>query len=129
MEKMKEAYESILIVSCKNGDEAVAEVVSKFKNIFEANATLDSVEEWGKRKLAYLINKESEGYFVLFNFTCDAEFPAELDRVYNITDGVLRSLIVKRIEKSEAPAPAVEAPAAAESVAEETTEAVEADAE
>ncbi len=114
MEKMKEAYESILIVSCKNGDEAIAEVVGKFKNMIETDATLDSVEEWGKRKLAYLINKESEGYYVLFNFTSDAEFPAELDRVYNITDGVLRSLIVKRIEKSEAPAAANDAPAAAE---------------
>jgi len=114
MEKMKESYESILIVSCKNGDEAVAEVVGKFKKMIETGATLDSVEEWGKRKLAYMINKESEGYYVLFNFTCDADFPAELDRVYNITDGVLRSLIVKRIEKSEAP------------VAEKTTDAPEA---
>lgn len=114
MEKMKEAYESILIVSCKNGDEAIAEVVGKFKKMIETDATLDSVEEWGKRKLAYLINKESEGYYVLFNFTCDAEFPAELDRVYTITDGVLRSLIVKRIEKSEAPAAANDAPEAAE---------------
>jgi len=116
MEKMKEAYESILIVSCKNGEEAIAEVVGKFKKMIETGATLDSVEEWGKRKLAYMINKESEGYYVLFNFTCDAEFPAELDRVYNITDGVLRSLIVKRIEKSEAPAAVktTEAPEAAE---------------
>ena len=123
MEKMKEAYESILIVSCKNGEEAIAEVVGKFKKMIETGATLDSVEEWGKRKLAYLINKESEGYYVLFNFTCDAEFPAELDRVYNITDGVLRSLIVKRIEKSEAPAvvKTTEAP--------EAVEAAEADAE
>ncbi len=116
MEKMKEAYESILIVSCKNGEEAIAEVVGKFKKMIETGATLDSVEEWGKRKLAYMINKESEGYYVLFNFTCNAEFPAELDRVYNITDGVLRSLIVKRIEKSEAPAAVktTEAPEAAE---------------
>ena len=116
MEKMKEAYESILIVSCKNGEEAIAEVVGKFKKMIETGATLDSVEEWGKRKLAYLINKESEGYYVLFNFTCDADFPAELDRVYNITDGVLRSLIVKRIEKSEAPAvvKTTEAPEAVE---------------
>ena len=123
MEKMKEAYESILIVSCKNGEEAIAEVVGKFRKMIETGATLDSVEEWGKRKLAYLINKESEGYYVLFNFTCDAEFPAELDRVYNITDGVLRSLIVKRIEKSEAPAvvKTAEAP--------EAVETAEADAE
>ncbi len=107
MEKIKEAYESILIVSCKNGDEAIADVVGKFKKMIEDDATLDSVEEWGKRKLAYPINKESEGYYVLFNFTADAEFPAELDRIYNITDGVLRSMIVKRIEKSET-VPAVE---------------------
>ena len=123
MEKMKEAYESILIVSCKNGEEAIAEVVGKFKNMIESGATLDSVEEWGKRKLAYMINKESEGYYVLFNFTCDAEFPAELDRVYNITDGVLRSLIVKRIEKSEAPA------AVKTTEAPEVAETAEADAE
>lgn len=116
MEKMKEAYESILIVSCKNGDEAIAEVVGKFKSMIESGATLDSVEEWGKRKLTYLINKESEGYYVLFNFTSDADFPAELDRVYNITDGVLRSLIVKRIEKSESVSAAA-APEAEEAAA------------
>ena len=133
MEKMKEAYESILIVSCKNGEEAIAEVVGKFKKMIETGATLDSVEEWGKRKLAYLINKESEGYYVLFNFTCDADFPAELDRVYNITDGVLRSLIVKRVEKSEAPAVVNNAPkaedVAAVPAAAETAEAAEAEAE
>ena len=133
MEKMKEAYESILIVSCKNGEEAIAEVVGKFKKMIETGATLDSVEEWGKRKLAYLINKESEGYFVLFYFTCDADFPAELDRVYNITDGVLRSLIVKRVEKSEAPAVVNNAPkaedVAAVPAAAETAEAAEAEAE
>ena len=116
MEKMKEAYESILIVSCKNGDEAIAEVVGKFKSMIESGATLDSVEEWGKRKLTYLINKESEGYYVLFNFTSDADFPAELDRVYNITDGVLRSLIVKKIEKPE-PVPAAVAPEEEEAAA------------
>ena len=98
MEKMKEAYESILIVSCKNGEEAIAEVVGKFKKMIETGATLDSVEEWGKRKLAYMINKESEGYYVLFNFTCDAEFPAELDRILGITDGIMRRLITLRAE-------------------------------
>ena len=128
MEKMKEAYESILIVSCKNGEEAIAEVVGKFKDMIEANATLDGVEEWGKRKLSYLINKESEGYYVLFYFTSNAEFPAELDRVYNITDGVLRSLIVKRIAKSE-PVPAAKIPAEEEAPAQETAEPAEAAAD
>ncbi|MBE6764839.1 MAG: 30S ribosomal protein S6 [Ruminococcaceae bacterium] len=95
-EIQKSAYESILVVSCKNGEDFIAGVVTKFKELIEANATLDSVDEWGVRKLAYLINKESEGYYVLFNFTAAAEFPAELDRIYKITDGVLRSLIIKK---------------------------------
>ena len=60
------------------------------------HSTLKNVDEWGKRKLAYLINKESEGYYVLFDFESTAEFPAELDRVYKITEGVMRSLIIKK---------------------------------
>ena len=59
-------------------------------------ATLKNVDEWGKRKLAYLINKESEGYYVLFDFESEAEFPAELDRIYKITEGVMRSMIIKK---------------------------------
>ena len=96
MSEMKNAYESVLVVSVKNGDEAAQAVVEKFQKLIEENATLDAVDVWGKRRLAYLINKEAEGFYVLFNFTCGAEFPAELDRVYKITDGVLRSLIIKK---------------------------------
>lgn len=94
--EIQSAYESILVVSCKSDEEATKAVVEKFKNLIEANATLESVDEWGVRKLAYPINKESDGFYVLFNFTAPADFTAELDRVYNITDGVLRSLIVKK---------------------------------
>ncbi|MBE6754684.1 MAG: 30S ribosomal protein S6 [Ruminococcaceae bacterium] len=90
------AYESILVVSCKLGEEGIQSVIAKFKELIEANATLESVEEWGVRKLAYLIEKQSEGYYVLFNFTCGAEFPAELERVYKITDGVLRSNVIRK---------------------------------
>lgn len=57
---------------------------------------MKNVDEWGKRKLAYLINKESEGYYVLFDFESEAEFPAELDRIYKITEGVMRSMIIKK---------------------------------
>jgi small subunit ribosomal protein S6 len=96
MSEIKNAYESVLVVSVKNGDEAAQAVVEKFQKMIEENATLDAVDVWGKRRLAYLINKEAEGFYVLFNFTCGADFPAELDRVYKITDGVLRSLIIKK---------------------------------
>ena len=96
MENLQFAYESVLVVSAKQGEEGIAKVVDYFKGVIERHATLDSVDEWGKRALAYEINKETEGYYVLYNFTSDAEFPAELDRRYKITDGVLRSLIIKK---------------------------------
>lgn len=96
MEKIQYAYESVLVVSTKLGEEGIAKVVDSFKSLIEKHGTLDSVDEWGKRALAYQINKESEGFYVLFSFTSDASFPAELDRKYKITEGVLRSLIIKK---------------------------------
>lgn len=93
---VKANYETVMVLSLKNGEEAVQALVEKFKKTIEKYATLQSVDEWGKRKLAYMINKESEGYYVLMNFEAEAEFPAELDRRYKITDGVLRSLIIKK---------------------------------
>lgn len=96
MANIQSAYESVLVLSTKLNEEATEATVAKFKDLIEKHATLESVDVWGKRKLAYLINKEAEGYYVLFNFTSGAEFPAELERIYNITDGVLRSLVVKK---------------------------------
>ncbi len=96
MEKIQNSYETVLVISLKLGDEGVAAMVQKFKDLIETNATLESVDEWGKRRLAYLINKEAEAYYVLYNFKSDADFPAELDRIYKITDGILRSLIIKK---------------------------------
>lgn len=95
---VKANYETVMVLSVKNGEEAVQALVEKFKKTIEKYATLQSVDEWGKRKLAYQINKETEGYYVLMNFESEAEFPAELDRRYKITDGVLRSLIIKKDE-------------------------------
>ena len=72
--------------------------MGKFKTLIEAHGTIDSVDEWGKRRLAYPINKQEEGVYTLIKFTCTPEFPAELDRVYKITDGVLRTIIVAEAE-------------------------------
>ena len=93
---MANSYETMLVFSVANGDENVAALVEKFKALIEANGTIESVDEWGKRKLAYPINYESEGYYMLVNFTCEPEFPAELDRIVKITEGVIRSLTVKK---------------------------------
>ena len=96
MTKVKNSYETVLVLYMKLGEEGIENMVKKFQDLIEANATLDNVDRWGKRRLAYMINKETEAYYVLFNFTSEASFPAELDRIYKITDGVLRSLIIKK---------------------------------
>ena len=95
---VKANYETVMIFSLKQGEEGIQALIEKFKALIEKNATLQNVDEWGKRRLAYLINKESEGYYVLMNFESAAEFPAELDRIFKITDGVLRSMIIKKGE-------------------------------
>lgn len=80
------------------GEEATAALVAKFKAMAEARGTVAEVDEWGKRRLAYPIDDLNEGYYVFMTFTADAAFPAELDRVMRITDGVMRSMIVCKDE-------------------------------
>ncbi|MBP9988836.1 MAG: 30S ribosomal protein S6 [Ruminococcus sp.] len=89
-------YEAMLVFSVKESDDAAKALVEKFKEFLEKNGTVESVDEWGRRKLAYAINYETEGYYALYNFSAEPEVPAEFDRVLNITEGVLRSLIIKK---------------------------------
>lgn len=98
MAKILDKYETIFIVDPSLGEEGIATIVTKFKTLIESNGTLGDVDEWGKRRLAYLINDLSEGYYVLINFESAPDFPAELDRVYKITDGIMRSLIICKSE-------------------------------
>ena len=94
MAKLSAKYEVLYIIDPAQGEEGIAALVEKFKGIVEAHGTLTSVDEWGKRHLAYPINDLTEGYYVYM--TCDVtpDMPAELDRVFKITDGILRSIIV-----------------------------------
>ncbi len=92
------SYETVMIINTKLSDEEITAVAEKFKSLISENGTIETVEEWGKRRLAYAIEDETEGYYVFIKFTSAPEFPAELDRIYNITDGVLRSLIVAKGE-------------------------------
>lgn len=93
MAKLEQAYEALVILSTKLGEEGIKETAEKLNSLISTSATLDSVDEWGKRRLAYEINYETEGYYVLYNFTSAPDFPAEFDRVCKITDGIVRSLI------------------------------------
>lgn len=96
MTEIKNSYEFMLVISAKLSEESIEGITNKFKELIEKDAELSSIDNWGKRRLAYLINKESEGIYVLFNFKSTPEFPNELDRISTITDGILRSLIVKK---------------------------------
>lgn len=89
-------YETMFVFSVAVSEEATQALVEKFKKLIENNGTVESVDDWGKRRLAYAINDEEEGYYYLVNYTAAPEFPAELERLVKITDGVLRSLVIKR---------------------------------
>ena len=99
MAKVNGNYEAMYILDPALDEEAIAALVAKFKAVVAgADEAAVQVEEWGKRRLAYPINDLMEGYYVLMTFTADAAFPAELDRVLRITDGVMRSMIVCKDE-------------------------------
>ena len=94
MAKLSAKYEVLYIIDPAQGEEGIAALVEKFKGLTETFGTVSGVEEWGNRRLAYPINDLTEGYYVYM--TCDVkpDMPAELDRVFKITDGILRSIIV-----------------------------------
>ena len=94
MAKLSEKYEAIIVFSLKKTEDEIKALTAKFADLIKANGTLTNIDEWGKRKLAYEINDEGEGYYVLYNFESKPDFPMELERVINITDGVLRSIVV-----------------------------------
>lgn len=98
MAKKTAKYEVLYIINATLGEEETKAVVEKFKAMVEENGTLISIDEWGKRRLAYPINDMPEGYYVLMNMETNPDFPAELDRVFKITESVLRSIIVAEEE-------------------------------
>jgi small subunit ribosomal protein S6 len=93
---MVNKYETIFIINSELGEESVKALVEKFKNLLETSAQLESIDEWGKRKLAYPINDKNEGYYVLANFSADSNFPHELERIYKITDGIIKFIVIKK---------------------------------
>ncbi len=94
MAKVNANYEAVIIFNPTLGEEAIAAAVTKFKDLVESKGTLTTIEEWGKRRLAYTINDLDEGYYVLMTFNAEPGFPHELDRQARIADSVMRSLIV-----------------------------------
>lgn len=127
MEKVNNSYECMFIVSLANGEEAAKATVSKFTGLIEANAEVIAIDDWGKRRFAYPINDMNEGYYTVVTFKSAGDFPAEMQRLMNIDEAVLRAMVIT-IDEAIA-AKAAEAPAAAEEAAEAPAAEAAADAE
>ena len=99
MEKKICSYETLFAVNGNLGEEDCKALVEKFVNLINDNASDVDVNEWGKRRFAYPINYVTEGYYVLVNFKSEPSFPLELERVFGITEGILRYMTTTKIEK------------------------------
>ena len=132
MEKVINSYECLFIVDVTAGEAATDATVNKFVSLIEANAEVVDIAKWGKRRLAYPINDMPEGYYVVVTFKAETSFPGELERLYNIDETIMRSIVIKleydAAEKKAQKAAAVEAAATEANEATEETVAT-ADAE
>ena len=125
MEKKICSYETLFAVSGNLVEEDCKAVVEKFVTLINENATDVTVNEWGKRRFAYPIDYITEGYYVLVNFKSEPSFPLELERVFGITEGIIRYMTTTKLEKAAKSEPVAEAAEAEETVevAEEAAEA------
>ena len=89
-------YETIIILNSNLEEEATKSVITKVTDLIANHSTVESTEEWEKKKLAYPIKKQNEGYYVLINLSSNPDFIDELERVYNITDEIIKHIVVKK---------------------------------
>ena len=95
MEKKICSYETLFTISGNLTEEDYKALCEKFVTLINENASDVTVNEWGKRRLAYPINDLTEGYYVLVKFSAPAQFVSELERIFGITEGIMRSIVVK----------------------------------
>lgn len=93
---MLNKYEVIFIIDPELDEENTKALVEKFKNLLETSAQLENIDEWGKRKLAYIVRDRTEGYYILANFSANSDFPRELERIFKITEGIIKYMIINK---------------------------------
>ena len=99
MEKIINSYETLFVIDPDLTEEAIKALIEKFTKLIADNGEIESIDEWGKRRLAYPIIDKPEGYYVLVNFKSEATLPSELERIFGITEGILRSIVIRHEEK------------------------------
>ena len=125
MEKVNNSYEGMFIVSLANGEEAAKTTVNKFTGLIAANAEVVTIDDWGRRRFAYPIQDMTEGYYTVVTFKSEGNFPAELQRLMNIDESVLRAMVIAL--DYDAAAKAAEAPVVEEAAEATATEATDAE--
>lgn len=105
MEKISNSYETLFVIDADVAEDAQKALIEKFTKLISDNGEIESIEEWGKRRLAYPINDKLEGYYVLVNFKAEGSLPSELERIFGITEGILRSIVIRHEDKNAAAAP------------------------
>ena len=90
-------YESVIIINPSLDEQGIKDVITKFTDLINNNnGKVENVDEMGKRKLAYEIKKQSEGYYVVYTFEANPEFIKELERIYRITDSVMKFITIRK---------------------------------
>ena len=90
-------YESVVIINPSLEEQGIKEVITKFTDLINNNdGKVENVEEMGRRKLAYEIKKHAEGYYVVYTFEANPEFIKELERIYRITDSVMKFITIRK---------------------------------
>lgn len=91
-------YESVIIINPAVEEEGMKNLIKKFTDLINTEGKVEKVDELGKRKLAYEVKKNKEGYYVVFNFEAKPTLIAELERNYRITDDVIKFIVIKEEE-------------------------------
>lgn len=89
-------YESVVIINSNTEEQGIKALIQKFSDLINSDGKVESVEEMGTKKLAYEINKQSEGFYILINFEANPALIAELERIYRITDEVMKFIVVRK---------------------------------
>ena len=89
-------YESIIIINPNDDEEGMKALISRFTDLINTDGKVEKVDELGKRKLAYEVKKNTEGFYVVFYFEANTSLIAELERNYRITDEVIKFMTIKQ---------------------------------
>ncbi len=89
-------YESIIIINPSLDEQGIKSIITKFTDLINSDGKVENVDEMGLKKLAYEIQKKSEGYYVVYTFESNPQLIAELERVYRITDGIMKFITVRK---------------------------------